>query len=479
MPSLSRTEYNQLKREDGGPFLFLDSDIHPETLEELGVVAYFSDVSFEQDGFPEDAKPILYVTPEALEIYPINVKKGTSGYLASPYGRIEKIVVARRKDYSFDLPNALEEVDDLLAQLPAGFSKNWRSGLGFKWEYRFICEYIEKLGVSILAVVIDGGDSERIDGQTYYLPLSRFHWYRKQIDQITNRARSIARARKDYLFYNEILGVHDSANFPPKPFKPPLGVMAALTGGGETEVQLSASDKKTVVQIVADNVEELAAGEPARLLQLKEDIEMVTLSQLIEQFSSMLEKLLDETRWQSFFAKNPFVLSLAFSVPFVLFQKQAYAGGKRVDGKGGKHPDFIYSAEKTGNLAIVEIKKPSTPLLGACYREPDVYAPSAELVGGVAQILSQRLALRGSLADLKDVSNRYDIQGYSTPCIVVAGSTPTEREKQRGFELYRHALTDVSIITFDELLARLVAIRDALKPPGPESKEHFDLEPPF
>ncbi|MEA3808766.1 DUF4263 domain-containing protein [Enterobacter hormaechei] len=84
----------------------------------------------------------------------------------------------------------------------------------------------------------------------------------------------------------------------------------------------------------------------------------------------MLGKGLTESKWQSFFLENPFILSLAFAVPAMLVQGQAYAGGKRLNGSGGKFSDFLYASASTGNLGLIEIKKPQTELLGKVRTSP-------------------------------------------------------------------------------------------------------------
>jgi hypothetical protein len=72
--------------------------------------------------------------------------------------------------------------------------------------------------------------------------------------------------------------------------------------------------------MVQDNIEALAESEPRSLLALKNDIELITLNQLIERYQEMLGKGLTESKWQSFFLENPFILSLAFAVPAMLVQ---------------------------------------------------------------------------------------------------------------------------------------------------------------
>lgn len=129
-----------------------------------------------------------------------------------------------------------------------------------------------------------------------------------------------------------------------------------MTDGGRQHVTLSKRDRRAAVRMVQDNIEALAESEPRSLLALKNDIELITLNQLIERYQEMLGKGLTESKWQSFFLENPFILSLAFAVPAMLVQGQAYAGGKRLNGSGGKFSDFLYASASTGNLGLIEIK---------------------------------------------------------------------------------------------------------------------------
>ena len=218
--------------------------------------------------------------------------------------------------------------------------------------------------------------------------------------------------------------------------------------------------------MVQDNVAALAETEPQALLALKSDIELVTLNQLIERYQEMLGKGIAVGRCQSFFLENPFILRLAFAVPALMVQGQAYAGGKRLNGSGGKIADFLYASASTGNLALIEIKKPGTELLSKNpYRGDDVYAPSTDLGGAIAQVLDQRFKLQSELPVIKNNMNRNDIRSYAVRCIVIVGMTPPEHSQKKSFELVRHALSDVIVVTFDELLQRLIEIGKELQPP--------------
>ncbi|MBZ9603181.1 Shedu anti-phage system protein SduA domain-containing protein [Phyllobacterium chamaecytisi] len=98
-------------------------------------------------------------------------------------------------------------------------------------------------------------------------------------------------------------------------------------------------------------------------------------------------------------------------------------------------------------------------------RGTDVFNPSAESSGAVYQILDQCNKLHSHLPDLKDESGRYDLHAQAVQCIVIAGKSPTEIHLIKSFEILRSSFTYVTIITFDELCARLTEIHKALSPP--------------
>ncbi len=116
----------------------------------------------------------------------------------------------------------------------------------------------------------------------------------------------------------------------------------------------------------------------------------------------------------------------------------------------------------TKNLALVEIKKPSTRLLGGAYRNHS-YSLSPQLSGAVNQVLSYQHSLMTKLAQLKMDSPGREFEAFNPQCIVIIGSTSEFDEydaEQRGdavatFENFRNALNGVTIVTFDELLRKV------------------------
>lgn len=150
------------------------------------------------------------------------------------------------------------------------------------------------------------------------------------------------------------------------------------------------------------------------------------------------------------------VLSVAFPFPAQLVRGQAYVGGTKLDGSGETIVDFLYTQERTGGLAIFEIKTDKTQLLTVKTIRPDLYGPHRDLSGAVSQVLDQRAELIANFhsraSQMPDSSHVGHVH-----CFVLAGTTP-DPDRRRSFDIYRYSLRDVTVVTFDELVDKLRAI---------------------
>jgi len=347
MTSLRPSEYNQSKRGDGGPFLIIKS-AEPEG---EGIDVYFTDIPPDQRQLDSPMERLLNICSDRLTIWPLNVRQDREDYLLPKYGALERIVVARKVSFPYELPTTTEDVEALLQELPDGFSKDFRFGLGLLWEYRFICETVAALG-DVKILCLHKGNEAKIDCPFFILGIQRFHALRRELNSIASRYQRDARKDKLFSAYQVLLHGADARRFPAKKKKLRPDALTEMTHGGRDQSILSKRDQRVAVRLVQDSMETLAESEPKMLMSLKSDIELVTLKQLIDRYQEMLKKGLSEGKWQNFFMENPFILSLAFAVPFMLVQGQAYAGGKRLNGRGGKYTDFLWASVATGNLAL-------------------------------------------------------------------------------------------------------------------------------
>jgi Shedu protein SduA, C-terminal/HNH endonuclease len=156
-----------------------------------------------------------------------------------------------------------------------------------------------------------------------------------------------------------------------------------------------------------------------------------------------------EEYWQELFHSRPELLAPTVQGRAFALKSKCYVGGKTIDNSGGNVLDFL--AQHEGDVVLVEIKTPTTKLLRAEYRA-NVYPPSRELTGAVVQALHYRLSLLNDLHSLRSQSSI--LQVHDPGIFVVVGDA--EREgllgaKRQSFELFRHSMKSVEILTYDEL----------------------------
>jgi hypothetical protein len=177
----------------------------------------------------------------------------------------------------------------------------------------------------------------------------------------------------------------------------------------------------------------------------------------------------DEESWQLTFNENSYVLSQVFAVPMLFIKERAYVGGMTLERTDSRFVDYLYSTESSREAALVEIKTPTTPLLGAAYRGN--FPPSKELAGAVVQVLNYRAELSRNLLSLTEKTDIH-LNAFSPKCAVIIGngSELTEEARRRSFELFRSSLKDVEIITYDELFRKVEILAELFRVKRAETK---------
>jgi hypothetical protein len=161
----------------------------------------------------------------------------------------------------------------------------------------------------------------------------------------------------------------------------------------------------------------------------------------------------DEEFWQCELAKHSFVLSWLFSYPVVVIKGKAYVGGKEYDNRHGNLVDFLARVPSSRNAVLIEIKAPTTALIGSQYRQ-DIFPLSGEVLGAISQVLHYRDSL---LSDSR-VRESADLSAAEPRCLIIAGSASRELiddPRRLSFERFRERFLGVTIITFDEVFQRL------------------------
>lgn len=411
--------------------------------------------SYKTGGMVKRAVLLARVSERELTMFPLDVNRHRHNFLEPKYDTLTSITVLPENGKSWWLPESLRDFEEMLKELPTGFARRAIYGLGLRWEYRLIPEAIQEL-IGVTQLIIEPGDEASAELPAFILGSDRFTRIRRAIDTISGRASSRSLKARRLAAYNETLHAALPDRFEHR--YPPVkaGEIYELVQLRARASNRSARDGIAAAQVVREDAQKIASEDPSKLLELKAVIEQVTLTQLIDQFDAMLKKNLPEPKWQAFFKANPFILGLAFPYPVVLFEDQASVGGKTIRGNGESIVDFLMAQLFTGNLAIVEIKRPATPLIEQRPYRGDLHAPHRDLTASMAQVLDQRAVLLHHFAAKKSFdATLADVHVSSVTCIVVAGTLPNAAAQVRSLDLFRHSSKDVAVVTFDELLEKL------------------------
>ena len=364
-----------------------------------------------------------------------------------------------------DDPVSVDDVKQILEDLPPAFTKDYDYGLGLAKSYQFIIDAIEALS-RCTEVLISPDRETGIDeeGRVFCISIRDFEDIRKQLNRTTALSRSAVRSVKASEAYNFFADKIGRPRVPVRMGRHPLRKLftAALQSDGEV---LSSQEQEEILGVMARNVRPIAGSRPDKLASLQRDIELVKLEGLIVRFDKMMARQTPEEEWQAFFNENPFVLTMAFGHPVIKVQDKASVGGRTFSGKGGKITDFLVKNSMTNNTAIVEIKTPQTELLGKKEYRGEVFGPSADVSGAINQVLDQKYRFDREIAQFKENSQLYDLRSYSVYCCLIVGTIPMEEDRRKSFELFRGNSKDVEILTFDELLKKLDGLRQFLSSP--------------
>ena len=126
--------------------------------------------------------------------------------------------------------------------------------------------------------------------------------------------------------------------------------------------------------------------------------------------------------------------------------------------------DFLAQNKVSKNAVLIELKTPTTSLLGTQYRG-NVFNISKELSGAIIQISNYKYSLQSEYFTLKQQSIA-EFDSFEPACVVVAGNFAREMDdpsKVKSFELFRSHLFGIEIITYDELFGKVKLLIDLLE----------------
>lgn len=201
---------------------------------------------------------------------------------------------------------------------------------------------------------------------------------------------------------------------------------------------------------------------PDKIASVGSQMGASALQRLLEVWDSMPDDAGEED-WQKLLTTHAFALQQVFHVPTIVVDEKAYVGGKLLSNSGGNVVDFLVATRSTSAVKLIEIKKPSTALINPSkpYRN-HIWNASSELSGSIIQVLTYRESL---MEDPRLLYRSGEVLTPSLPgCAVIIGNSAQLDcpDKRRSFEIAR-SRPDLTVLTFDEVRARLQNILSALK----------------
>lgn len=403
-----------------------------------------------------------------LRIFP---KRRKSNVLSQRYSRIVEIVIdgSNLPNWNADGHTEISQLRrrNVAIGLPEGFYNTYCWGIGVHENYEKIVKQVE---IDTPCTVLNLSDSadEGIDGTVFSMHFSRYRDYVVMVDRNKRRAHDAVTRVIDSDTHNELAAILERELI--SPFLGRNPVVRAITEEILTGHVTSRQDREALLRETSTQAKSAIREAPEQFGRLQQNIELVSLERLIEQFDAGLSggQASKESFWQDFFNKNPFALQQMFSAPIVVYGEKVNV---RVGGNtGARFVDFLLANAVTKSALLVEIKHASSQIMkkdiyrGSRGSGAEVHQPHEDLTGAVAQLQSQiesmvqdyRLILMGN----KGLGG---IETYTARGVVVVGQIESlSPEQKTSFLRYRKGLTDVEVLTFDEVRDRLRGLESFL-----------------
>lgn len=352
------------------------------------------------------------------------------------------------------VPRTVDDVMGLLEGLPRYCVREPRWGLGLRKQYRAIVGTIEAL-TDAKEIRVSGQVSMGYEENTRTFTISDRDMLQltKAIERVDRTTRTAANTVNETSTYNTIADVLGVAKKPMRYGRTKL--RKALTAVANDEKPLSGVEQAELVETLTYNVRSILKRKPATMEGFETGIAIARARDLHDNFTRMMKHPLKENNWQKFLQGNPFILSMVFGRPIVKLADQASVGGRTISGGGDKIADFLVKNSLTNNAALVEIKTPNAKLLNKKPYRVNVFVPAGELVGAINQALDQKNKFEQDIAMIRNRNRSLNVEAHHVQAFVLAGTMPTGDDRLRSFELFRHNLKDVVVMTFDELMRKV------------------------
>ena len=243
----------------------------------------------------------------------------------------------------------------------------------------------------------------------------------------------------------------------------PKGHQSLVVGSEDEVVFINGREKEYIKKLIDGNYGEdiwrqLVESNPDLATKLSYAQIQASRKTELKKFEYALAQDYDESYWQKLLSEDDWIFGYGLSYYcLTMLNQQVLVGGKDIMNRNGQVVDFLAASEGHARyVVLVEIKKPSTPLLGSRCRN-HAFPISSDLADAVAQVQGYIEAWgTNTTRERFDYERDNNLMTAKPKGILVIGNTSEldTADKKRSFELFRKGLNQIDIITYDELLER-------------------------
>jgi len=403
---------------------------------------------------------VVHEDSETKTVYHVKDNELELDFLSKEvFKKEDKIIVypflIRNEEWRQKYPNIKKILfEGFKGRLPPGTRPTFKTGYGFTTQLNYIIYFLEKNFLDINQVIVSKNKKTKIEQSSFTINAKELESIRKQLSTEYGNLREQRRC----IINNYFVSLKPDKFILEKPDYKKGTFFNILKNRLNTIKKLSSEDREALYELfkkLAFLKREDMSTEA--IITTKKIVDNILIEEVITEFKKYLNaKRRNEDKWQEFFRKNAWIFSQIFAYPTVLFEDEAYVGGKRIDNRNAKAADFLYQNKISKNIAIIEIKTHLSKLIKKKpYRGDDVFEIEKELNGAINQVLNQRDNLEKEYHKLRSESEK-EFYSFSPKCFVIIGKLAELDKKQtKSFELFRNSCKDVEIITFDELFERI------------------------
>lgn len=443
-----------------------------ESSEEDGEIhLHWQDV--DTSGKPTGAKHLLAKYSEDRTILKV-LPTRTSPTVSFPqFGNVEELWIPTPIN-----PSSLEDITNhdndyssfQLLDMPEGFGHWFRYGLTIPKNYAGIFNEINELGHYRIVDMTGRNDIPAEDSaEIFTLPYSVFFDYMKSIERTISRTATVRQRINQASAYNAIAKLTTSPT--QKVFPGRTLAIKQITAAIDETTPLTEDQLSELATTVDTEAKSMAQKNPTEYKALVQSMELVSLEVLIEKFEENLQKpKFNEKSWQKFFKNNDFILKQIFSMPVVTYADEVTVSLSTMSGGGTVITDFVFKNPLTNSMLILELKIPSTPLMGTKeYRgkeehASDIYPTARDLSGSVAQVYAQISSAKEHFRNIaRNSPDSTPIEPSTLTGALMIGSLNNLTAQQRiSFNHYRNSLHGIQIVTYDEVLSSIKSLHEML-----------------